>query len=173
MEYKMKNGLTMIERLVVESLVKKERNIQELELDTKLSHGILMNVLLELLMNGVIRYQKGLYSLEKENSFQWLNKVNQKENLKAETKEVANSLIDRYFAENNKVATELKVKKVWLTKEEEIVLNSHLINLESFFNQVKNARKLRPQKENTAEQRVILWGTSHYSELVEGILEAI
>jgi hypothetical protein len=173
----MKDGLLLLERIIIESVSKKEKNIQELALDTNLEHAILLNILPNLLMKNIIKYQRGSYSIEKVTSLQWLKTINKDDNVKEEAKELFTSLVNQYFKKdiaNNFTPTSLlKIKKVWLTHDEEIVLNSHMINLENFFNGIKNSRKLKPVREKTYEQKVVIWGTSQYSSLVRGVLEAV
>lgn len=173
----MKDGLLLIERIVIESLSKKEKNIQEIEVDTNLSHGILLNILPNLLMRNMIRYKAGIYSLDKENCFSWLSEVNKRENVKEEAKELFISLVNQYFKKDLPSASssgaQLKIQKMWLTREEEMILKSHMATLEGFFQGVKESRLYRPQKEKTCEQRVVIWGLSHYSDLVEGVLKAV
>ena len=173
----MKDGLLMIERIVIESLSKKEKNIQEIEIDTNLSHGLLLNILPNLLMKNMIRYQRGTYSIDKESCFQWLSEVNNKENIKEEAKELFTSLVNQYFSEDLAVqkvsGPQLKIKKMWLTRDEELILKSHMATLEGFFQSVKQARKQNPQREKTCEQRVVIWGLSQYSDLVDGALRAV
>lgn len=172
----MKDGLLMIERIIVESLAKKEKNIQELEIDTNLSHSLLLNILPNLLARGIVLYKNGHYLLDREHSLVWLSDVNKKENIKEEAKEIFTSLVNQYFKkEQNKKTTapQFRIQKMWLTCDEEMILNSHMAQLEGFFKGIKEARKYKPQKEKTCEQRVVIWGASHYSELVDGVLEAI
>jgi hypothetical protein len=173
----MSNGLLLVERIVIESLSKKEKNIQEIEIDTKLSHGLLLNILPNLLMRNMIRYRAGIYSLDRENCFSWLSEVNKRENVKEEAKELFTSLVNQYFKneapEQEMAAPQLKIKKMWLTREEEMILKSHLATLEGFFQGVKESRLHNPQREKTCEQRVVIWGLSHYCDLVEGVLEAV
>lgn len=172
----MKEGLLILERIIVESISKKEKNIQELAIDTNLEHALLLNILPTLLMKNIINYQRGIYSINKENSLLWKSGINKTDNIKEEAKELFTSLVNQYFkndiaeAKHNSV---LKIQKVWLTKDEEMVLNSHMKTLESFFNSVKNSRKINPIREKTFEQKVVIWGTSQYSELVHGVLEAV
>jgi len=173
----MKDGLLIIERIIVESLSKKERNMQEIIHDTNLDHSLLLNVLPNLLMKNMIRYKRGIYSIDKENCFQWLNEVNKTDNVKEEAKELFISLVNQYFQKDKEkkhaLPPQLKIQKVWLTKDEEIILRSHMAGLECFFNGIKAARKTKPEKEKTCEQRVVIWGLSQYSDLVDGVLQAV
>lgn len=173
----MKDGLLIIERIIVESLSKKERNLQEIIMDTGLEHSLLLSVLPNLIMKNMVRYTRGIYSLEKENCFQWLSEVNQVDHVKEEAKELFVSLVNQYFSKSNERKSypepQLKIQKVWLTKDEEVILRSHLAGLENFFSMVRASRKVKPEREKTCDQRVVIWGMSQYSDLVEGVLEAV
>ena len=48
----MEKGLLLIERFIIESLSKKDMNIQELAIQTKLDHGLLLNILPNLMMRN-------------------------------------------------------------------------------------------------------------------------
>jgi hypothetical protein len=173
----MKDGLLILERIVIESISKKEKNIQELSFDTNLEHSILLNILPNLLMKNILKYNRGSYSIDKEASLKWLSNINKEDNLKDEATELFTSLVNQYFKKDiemqNQKKALLKIQKVWLTKDEEIVFNAHMINLENFFQNIKKSRKLQPIREKTYEQKVVFWGASQYSDLVHGVLEAV
>lgn len=173
----MKDGLLIIERIIIESLSKKERNLQEIIFDTNIDHSLLLNILPNLLMKNMIRYKNGSYFINKENCFEWLNEINKGENIKEEVKELFISLVNQYFKKdkekNQIVSPQLKVQKMWLTRDEEIILRSHMAGLDGFFNGVKDSRKVRPVNEKTSEQRVVIWGLSQYSDLINGMVEAV
>lgn len=173
----MKDGLLILERIVVESISKKEKNIQELSIDTNLEHAVLLNILPNLLMKNILRYQRGHYSIDKEASLQWRKGINKDDNVREEAKELFTSLVNQYFKKeieaSVKKASLLKIQKVWLTKDEETLLNVHLINLENFFLVIKNSRKMHPVREKTCEQKVVIWGAAQYSTLMHGALGAV
>jgi len=173
----MQEGLLIIERIVIESLSKKERNLQEMINDTNLDHSLLLNILPNLLMKNMIKYHRGIYSLNKENCLQWLSDINKNDNIKEEAKELFVSMVNQYFRKEPipfaSTAPQLKIQKMWLTPDEEMVLRSHLATLDSFFTGVKASRKVKPVREKTHEQRVVIWGLSQYSDLVDGVLQAI
>ena len=173
----MKDGLLIIERIIIESLSKKEKNLQEIIHDTSLDHSLLLNILPNLLMKNMIRYTRGTYSLEKESCFKWLDEINHVDNIKEEVKELFVSMVNQHFKNNlhkkSAIETQLKVQKVWLTRDEELILKSHMATLDGFFTGVKDSRRIKPEREKTSEQRVVIWGLSQYSDLIEGVLEAV
>jgi preprotein translocase subunit SecF len=172
----MKDGILLIERIIIESLAKKEKNIFELEIDTNLSQGILLNILPCLIMRNYIRYGRGQYSIDKESSLTWPATINSKNSIKEEVKEMFTTMVNGHFEEakfNDSKSFEIKVQKLSLTNDEQKILNAHLVNLESFFNSVKKNRTLNPIKEKTCEQKVVIWGLSQYSDLINGALSAV
>ena len=97
----MKNGLLVIERMVLESLSKKNRNLEELANDTGLDHGLLKNILPAFLMNNLVNYQRGIYKLNNdEMRKERIKSYNAKENIKEEVKELFTSMVNKYFRED-------------------------------------------------------------------------
>ena len=142
-----------------------------------MEHSLLLNVLPNLLMKNMIRYNRGTYSIEKENCFKWLDEINKIDNIKEEAKELFVSLVNQYFKKDYEkkpaMQPQLKIQKVWLTRDEELVLRSHMASLDGFFTGVKASRRVKSEREKTSEQRVVIWGLSQYSDLIEGVLEAV
>jgi hypothetical protein len=172
----MKDGLMLIERIVIESIAKKEKNIYELSIDTNLNQPLLLNILPELLMKNLIKYHRGIYSIDLEQSLMWKNTINKKVNLKEEVKELFASIVNDYFNESissNEKNSELKIQKVWLDKNEELILKNHLNTLDNFLKTIKQNREKKSIKEKTFEQKILIWGVSNYSQLIDGILTAV
>lgn len=174
----MLEGLLVVERMVLESLSRKPKNLQEIILDTGLDEALLKNIVPFFLMENMVRYEKGIYSLNMKESEKWMDKINQREHLKEEVKELFTSLVNQYFnemkAKEEKLSeVDLKVRKVWLTSSEEKILNSYIKNIESFIKSIEEDRKRQPVKERLCEKKVFIWGQSDYSHLARGVLEAV
>lgn len=169
----MEKGLLLIERFIIESLSKKDMNIQELAIQTKLDHGLLLNILPNLMMRNMIQYKRGTYSLNRLEGQKWISQINKKEFLKEEVKDVFQSLVNNYFKEEVAKNSDLKVQKIWLTKDEELTFNSHLKGLENFFKNVKESRLRKAENERLFEQKVVVWGHMSYGDIVNEILEAV
>lgn len=169
----MEKGLLLIERFIIESLSKKDMNIQELAIQTRLEHGLLLNILPNLMMRHIVNYKHGTYSLNRLEGQKWISQINKKEFLKEEVKDVFQSLVNNYFKEEVAKNSDLKVQKIWLTKDEELTLNSHLKGLESFFKNVKDSRLKKAENERLFEQKVVVWGHMSYGDIVNEVLEAV
>lgn len=172
----MLEGLLVVERMVLESLSRKARNLQEIMIDTGLGEDLLKNIIPFFLMENMVRYERGIYSLNMKENQKWLEKINKREHLKEEVRELFTSLINQYFnemkLEENKNVN-LKVRKVWLNPSEEKILNSYVKSIESFIKNIEDDRKRKPVQERLCEKKVFIWGQTDYSHLARGVLEAV
>jgi hypothetical protein len=164
-------SLLIIDRLILESLQKRERTLNELEGDTGLNIGLLMNLLNHLIMKNIVLYKKGVYSLNLENKSSWIPLLKNKDNLKDEVKEIFSSMVNLHFREDK--GEQIKLKKIWLTRDEKKMVESKFNEIESFFNQILESRKKLPRKENTCEKEIFVWGVTPYSEVVNNLLDAV
>ncbi len=163
----MKEGLLIVERIVIESLAKKSKSLKELSEDTELSTNLLLNLLPNLLMKNLVTFEKGLYFLN-SNNLEKIKKINlEKLALKNETKEIFTSLVNQYFDKDLKEATLFKMQKIFVTGDEEKILKNHLLSLENFINQLKQKRLKNPIVERTSEQKILYWGMSSYSNIID------
>ncbi|OFZ22541.1 MAG: hypothetical protein A2202_03015 [Bdellovibrionales bacterium RIFOXYA1_FULL_36_14] len=171
----MRDGILVIERMVLESLFKKEKNLVEMERDTGLDSGILKNILSNFMMDNLIKYQKGVYSLNKNEIMGKLKKINDKKQIKEEVCELFTSMINEYFKkiEQDQKNVDIKVRKIWLTPSEEKIFNTYLINLETFMKNIEQDRKIHPKNEKLKEKKVFIWGATDYSTIANGCLQAI
>lgn len=163
-------GAMLVERVILESLSKGSKNLSELSEDTGLKEGMLETLILQMVKKGWLLGEKGLFSLRLDDENSWLKEINKKENLNIETKELMNSMAELYFKGNSGL---LKVQKLMLNEQEERILNSHLKNLESFFQNVRNDRKRKPGVERTEKQRIVIWGAGFYRDLLKMNLQAV
>ena len=164
----MSKGLLVVERMVLESLVKGEKNIQDLGDDTNLSQNLLSGIASTLVMRGIIRFKRGKYSLNLEEKG-WVSEINAEECVKEEVKELFISLVNHYYADREKIQAGLKVQKVYMSESDEKIFNSLLYNLESF---VKSLRENKKCAGKTCEQKVVMWGHSTYEGLLGSMLGA-
>jgi len=169
----MNTGLLILERMIIESLSKKEKNIMELIHDTNLDQRILLNLLPSMILKKYLNYNRGQYSLNKENALLWKDTINSKENVKEEVKELFSTLVNQYFKEEIPEQgghQQLKVQKVNLTKDELTTLKSHLLSIENFISDVRRRRLSKPTGEKTFEQKVLIMGYAPYDDLTRELL---
>lgn len=164
-------GLLLIERMVLESLQRRAKNFNELQDDTGLERELLRNVLKALIQSGPVANRGKVFHLDKAAKKNWIKEANAPICLKSELKELFVSLINQHFREEQK---NLKVEKIYLTDKEEQLLLAHLKSIEIFFDSIRQERSRRPLPENaTKEQKVLVWGLSNYSRLVDASLSAV
>ena len=161
-------SLLLVERIVIESIVKGNSNVNDLIKDTDLNSKLLGKIVTTLKNEKIIREDLNGFKIDKEN----LKKFTKKESLQAEVKEVFISWVNRYFIEENK-ETCLKMQKISLSNSEEVIYNEHLRKLNEFVESVKNTSKQGLDEYKTSKQKVVFWGHGQYSNLVESSLYAL
>lgn len=167
----MNDGLLLVERMILESLEKGEKNIADLVQDTGLKTNLICNIIAHLVMDNIIHLRKGKYYLNLAEKEKWLPLVNNKSLIQQEVKELFISLINAHFELSEKKQYGLKVKKIWLNSMDEKILEAHFNNLNEF---IENLEKYpaRRKSEKLKEKRVIFWGQSFYGDLAEESLKA-
>lgn len=169
----MNEKLLIVERIVLESISRKNRNIVELSNDTGLSVSLLNNILPTFIMKNLVIYNNGVYCINNEMKNLWINEINSKDSLKCEVKELFTNLVNHYFEEEKAAATvELKVKKIWMTPYEKKLLRMHLNNLNEFVSNIEKENK-KDQNFKTKEQEIIVWSVSDYEGVINSFLEAV
>lgn len=163
------DGLLVIERFVLESLNRGEKNLGELELDTKLSRSLLINLLSSLSMKNIVVFKDSKYQLSQHKKDLWLEEINQTEARREEMKELMISLVNIFYNQNEVKRSELKMKKVRLSKIDERILDKHFGEIEHYLNNLHRTQK--NLDEPLTEQRVYVWGQSHYGDLIKETMQ--
>jgi len=166
-------ALLVVERIVIESIGRKNNCLNAIALDTNLESGLLKNILRHLLDKNLLSYKAGEYFFNMENKQLWSRQKNSDKNIKEEINELLSSHVNYYFAQGKSEKVSLSLKKISLTSSEEKLLQAHLINLNSFVNNIEMDQKKRTNANKTYRQTVLFWGHSQYSKLVEETLAAV
>lgn len=168
------DGLLVVERMIVESLEKKGRSFYEIHEDTGINLGALTKLLDRLINRGILLYKKGFYWLNRDPESTWIKEINRTENLKDEVSEVMHSLIDVRFEKSDKNKSDqkdyLKLQKIWLTKEEERLLQAQLKSIELFISNIREMRKKESVVEKTSEKSIVFWGKAAYRDVISPVL---
>lgn len=153
--------ISIIDRLILESLNQKSKTALELQGCTSLEQDIIETSLKNLSITGYIKNQNGYYALNKTLNPEQLKALKNQINISNEINEIINaSMVTK---NNNNL---FKLKKVYLTDSEEKILQGMLYNLESFFN------NLSTSKQPTHKQKIIYWGNTNYENLIYNYLNS-
>ena len=163
----MRTGILMVERMVLESLTLKPKNIQELSTDTGLKIQLLANIMASLTYEGMVDFSAGRYELNRSQTQEFLKRYQNSKDQLQELKELFVSFINASSHGKSKV----KLQKVYLDAKEEAILNSYFINIETFIKNVNDSKKQRPLA--TGQQKVFIWGEGRYQDLAQETLAAI
>lgn len=156
-------GLMLLERVVLESISRKNSRLLEISKDIEISQEIVITILARLSSKGLVFYRDNGYELS-QNQIAW-HTVNREEAVKDELKELSENIVDTCMS--NKEKTLYKLQKISLNDKEERILNSLLNSVEVYINNLRDDRKKQiGYKEVTAKQKVVFWGHSSYSQVV-------
>ncbi|MBF0298866.1 MAG: hypothetical protein HQK51_09110 [Oligoflexia bacterium] len=189
MEIKMEENLLIVERVVLESLTRKTKNIAELVVDTGLSILLLKKILSKFLEIGaIVKNKSNVYELNDKKIAKLFKYYNSISSRKEEVKELLNIFVDSALMEKEKnhenqqfpqthsqrtIFSDIKMKKLWMTPEENFYYQSLINKLELFLKEISDKQDNRAHQNRLAEQNVIFWGNSHYANLMNTFLQNI
>ncbi|OUR98895.1 hypothetical protein A9Q84_05640 [Halobacteriovorax marinus] len=160
--------LLLTERMILESLSFGEKTIDKIAEDTGIELEVINSIVPELLMRNILIYTKGIYNLNMENKESWIFEINKLSNKKKEIKDILNASIELLGEKDS-----LKLKKVYLTGYEEKLLKIELKKVETFIENIRVEHSRIKSKNKTKDLRVVYWGCSKYSDLVESDVSCI
>lgn len=166
----MSSTLLVVERLVLESLERKQLTVNDLKIQTGFSPSLLNGILHLLISKGIVKRDDHHYEINWAHKDNWLSIVKNKDGMKAELKELFSAMIDQREVENNQGL--LKVQKIWLEPFEKQELKEKWKDIESYLARIREKRKRRPVREKTIGRQVLFFGFSPYESLIDGIIKS-
>lgn len=153
----------MLERIVIESIAKRESSLEQIHRDTKLEYNFILNLLSRLVKRGLIKFREGKYSVY-QNQIAW-RKINRDQSISCELKELTEGLVENYFTD--KTVNVLKLQKVYMTEKDLRILDSLFNNIDIFIKNLKADQRKSKSESCTSEQKVIFWSYSGYNDLIQ------
>lgn len=171
----MEEGLLTVERIVLESLSRGKKNINELKFDTSLDISVLKNIIGNFVVKGMVLADERYFSLNLQTKEKWLLQINRKENIKEEVKDLFNSISNQFFnietsAQYFSNQVGLKVKKVFMTREEEVIFQAILGKLTKFLDELQGTEE---KGRRLCRQSVVVYGFSPYFKILEEIMHGL
>jgi hypothetical protein len=158
------DGVTLFERVILESLEKSPKTMAELEEDTYLNRIVLLNSVYQLVGKNIVRASKLGYELNQYAKPLWLEAINKDDNLELEIEELFKKVIQLAVRKNE--THHLKIKKICLNDKDKLILLAMFKNIESFIEDLEQKPKLHKTKDET----VIYWGQTNYQEILKNDL---
>lgn len=158
----MNSYITSIERYVLESIQKSAKSIFDLVLDTKLEPKILKSVLFNLQNEKYITVRKERYFLNEKRIEDLKIILKDRMTSTLEISHIIKSNIHESLINDKKEC--FQFKKISLNKEEEVILNSMLLNIESFLESIQS------KKGKTSDEKIVFWGMNSYINTINSLL---
>ena len=160
------NSLLMVERLVLEALSESKLTFRDLQSSTGIRDLLLSKIAENLVFKKLITKEGDFYDLNRSSKIKYLPTAQSIPAIKVEIKELLSTFVNSYFFEGKKKETVLKVQKIWVSPRDEVIFNSMIYNLQKFVEGLNNQRG-KGVKAKVRDKKVIFWGVSSYSRLVE------
>lgn len=153
-------NITIIERMLLETIHQGPKNNLELEDSTGLKREVLQKVLMSLLTKGLLQTnQDSKYSINTILNKNIKDELYDKANITVEIGDIINSCTSQ--VEN---IIPFKLKKVYLTQKDESLLRTLLYSVESFLDNVKT------KSNKISQQKIIFWGGNSYENIINNTL---
>ena len=153
-----KQAINIYERIVLESILSCEKTFSQLCSDLELPQIIIQNALNSLVIKNYIKLSRGKYFC-KLNSFEIQHFINDPESVKLEINLIQKQALKQTIDHNKNY---LKLRKVYLSKHDKIVLKSILANLEEFLNSTRKNGSFK-------EQSLVYWCSMPMSEVISSL----
>lgn len=161
----MTDGISAIERIVIESLLREGKTVEQLAYDTQLPRTVTFNSLSHLMNKNLIITFNNIYFVNRK--IDWNGNINKNDNLKKESKELVQALVEEHFTKTDNSSGQLVIEKCWMNQTEINIFKSMLLNIEQF---LKNLA-VDSLDDSNKRQQIIFWGHSNYSLLANSLLK--
>jgi hypothetical protein len=155
-------GLTSIERIIVESIEDEQLPLKEIVNKSGLQEGVSFNTLQVLLIRGIIKFEKGLYSLNQYIPHNINEEINGSVAKKSEFLEIVEALV------GTKTDKILCFKKIALDQRDEKIFKAMLWNLESF---LKDAHQKSRSHIPVKNRKIIFWALGDVQKVVSELIK--
>ncbi len=159
------NSLILLERVILESLMRGEKNPSELQHDTGITLTCIESILEDFIQRDICFMTADGYRLSNQGK-RW----NEKSNF-IDRKVEALEFFSTFFEQSiNQRQGKLKMKKVWMDQCEQMLFMQLLDRVDDYIHRVQ-LRNRQQQKRGIKlgklkEQVVVLWGNTFYGDLV-------
>ncbi len=162
----MKNNLTSIERMILESLSDYPKTLKEIVEDTGLNVVVAFNAINNLYFYKIIKTFNDTYSIDIVNLSKWKDTINNHSNVKMELKELVEGLVNNCLDNNKRKNTPMGLKKVWMDEKDEKTFQGLVKNLESFLSSLEQ----KPKKSFLKHKKIIMWAQAKYGDVASTLL---
>lgn len=154
--------ITLPERMILESVFKYEKTLEELCECTRLDKIVLQNILPTLITKNLLLIQNKKYYINKNINADMRKELSDNQNLKTELTEVVADCVRQKLINHNQQS--FKLKKVFLSARDKVIFNAHVKNLEDFLDSISS------RDHKTADETIFFWGENTYEAITHNII---
>lgn len=166
--------MTLIERIVLESIQSGSKSVAKIIVNTDLTQNIVDKSVQNLLQKSLVHYEDGSLVVNKKGFSKFAISYDYQMEKRYEVRNIVDSCIKHYFDEkmgirntneNLEHKTKLSLKKVWMTEEEEKIYNSLIFNLNHFLSKLGESKSKKPRF--IKNKKIIYFGSCDYNHIID------
>lgn len=147
--------ITLLDRIIIRSISKKNINLSQISEDTALEERIAKNILQDLVVKNILKIQNDEYRINPHLNDDQINLINNKQDLQIERKQMVNSLIENEL---------LHLEKFYLSSKDKVIFEAMVKNLQLFIQGTKK------NNGSTKEETLFFWGQEQYKNVMDYVL---
>lgn len=151
-------SINLIERIIIESIYRKEKDFDDIYNDTNLPKTVIENCLMSLLSKNIIIKKLDRYYLNNNLSEEAIQAISSKTNKLNAKKLIMNEIIE------SSKGDDLGFYKVSMSEKEEKILKGLFYNVEEFLKGLETNKEAK-----TTDERIIFWGENTYGKVINNI----
>mgnify|MGYP002025777572 CR=1 FL=1 len=154
-------NFTILERMILESINKGDKSLNEIKHDSGMDQQICENVLYSLMAKGLIKIEGTKYKMNAGLSEAIIAELKDQLNMTVEIGSLVRECVKSSILKGN---DSFKFKKVYMSESDKKFLKGMLYNLETFLDGLKS------NKGPTKEETFIFWGGENYAKAVSNYI---
>lgn len=163
-------GLLGQERAILESLSHKKRDIEQLEFDIGISREKILNTLSYFILEEVVDYKGGIYSLRADKCREWLTSREACSKQHIEIIELLDTVLgSRSGLEAKGRTSSFLFRKVWLDEAERNTFERLQQNMEIFLSSVQEKSKKRKLTYALHDQQMVFFLSENYGNTLKNL----
>ena len=162
-------NLVLLERVALEALYYGKKSIESLSKESLISKKILEKIVKRFIKEDVLSKSESLIGIDYQKEKRAFLEMTKIENIKNEIKELFEYFINIFLIKKEDL--QFGLKKVWLKREEQNILEHHLYQIDELLKKVEHRNLVGNSKEDISMKKVFFWGYCDYRDLIREALK--
>ena len=162
-------NLVFLERVALEALYYGKKSIESLSKESLINKKILEKITKRFIKEEILSNNDSFLKIDYRKEKKAFLEMKKIENIKNEIRELFGYFINIYLIKRDRL--QFGLKKIWLQKDEQNVLEHHLYQIDELLKKVEKRNLNGCNKDYISMKKVFFWGYCNYSDLIKEALK--